>query len=67
MNALQQFCTEVHYLIDSHYHQQMVDYTDLDLNNIKNNSLGMAGIDIAASQTLQHNVGMRNEIQKNVG
>ena len=54
-------------MIDTHVHQQLVSYPELDLNRVKNNALGMAGIDIAASQTLQHNVGMRNDIQQNIG
>ena len=67
VNTFQQFRDEVHNMIDAHVHQQLVSYPELDLNRVKNNALGMAGIDIAASQTLQHNVGMRNDIQQNVG
>ena len=67
MNSLSSLKSEIIDLVGMHFVQQSSDFPDSKKENAFHNAIGMASLDVLTSQTIQANVGKRNELQKEIG
>ena len=67
MNSLVSLKSEIIDLVGMHFMQQSSDFPERNKETGMHNAVGMASLDVLTSQTIQANVGKRNELQKEIG
>ena len=67
MNSLVSLKSEIIDLVGMHFMQQSSDFLERNKETGMHNAVGMASLDVLTSQTIQANVGKRNELQKEIG
>ena len=67
MSAFASLESKIIDLVGSHCQQQMTDFPKIESKTNMKNAMGMASLDLLTSQTMQSDVLLRNEMQKEVG